>query len=258
LKARNPKLLLQGANGGKYYFLPSRQIDLSTSKGVLRINVDGTYLPKNELAILDLLYSNDWERSIYFNFTSLNSLNINLKPYLSQEGLVYKLVQEGSETGEIQVNLEKSYENLVVNANYTNLGNPEIYFNHEDYQTRMITPVKFTLNALINGYAKQGNMEKANELTMFAYENLYFDDLEPSYADIQLAGFLEGLEMNRESEKLVRRTREFFYEKIWRQLDRDETPARNDLIILQESTRLSKDQSASMKYRELVGRLKTK
>ena len=258
LKARNPKLALESASGSQYYILPSRQVDLSTSKGILHIDIEGSYLPKNELAILDLLYSNDWDRPIYFNFTSLNSLKIDLKPYLSQEGLVYKLTSKRNDTAEIPVNLAKSYENLVQNANYSNLTNPDIYFNHEDYQSRMIIPLKFTFNSLVNSYFQHKDINRANELTLFAYKNLYFDHLEPSYADIQLAGFLDRLGKNKESEKLVERTFQFFYEKIGRQLDYGEIPRGNDLVLLRESTRLLEDATISSKYLELVERLKTR
>lgn len=258
LKARNPKLAAESTSGSNYYILPSRQVDLSTSKGTLHLHVNGSYLPKNELAILDLLHSNDWDRPMYFNFTSLNSLNLNLKPYLIQEGLVYKLTPGRNDTAEIPVDLAKSYKNLVVNADYSNLSNPGVYFNHEDYHARMIVPLKFTFNSLINSYFQEGDMERAKELTLFAYENLYFDHLEPSYADIQLAGFLGSLEKNKELEELAERTFQFFYEKIRRQLDYNEVPARNDLVVLQESTRLLKDPGASIKYRELVGSFKTK
>ncbi len=257
LKAQNPQLTLKSNSGEQYYFIPSRQIDLSTSKGILHINIDGSYLLKSELAILDLLYTNDWDRPVYFNFTSLNSLNIDLRPYLSQEGLVYKLIPERSETTEIQVNLERSYENLVVNADYSNLADPEIYFNHEDYQTRMIIPLKFTFNALINSYLEQGDRERAHELTLFAYKNLYFDHLEPSYADIQLAGFMKNFQKSKEFTKLAGRTFQFFYKKINRQSDHNETPSGSDLIVLQESSRLLKDPVTSARYRELVDRLKT-
>jgi len=256
LKDENPQLLVQSSSGGEYYFLPSRQINLSTTKGMLHINVAGSYLPKSELAILDVLYSNDWSRPMYFNSTSLNSLNIDLKPYLSQEGLVYKLTPEKRATDEIQMNLGKSYENLVQGANYSNLSNSNVYFNHEDFQARMITPLKFTFNQLINGYAEKGDMEKVNELAFFAYENLYFDHLEPSYADIQLASFLDALKKTRESKKLVKRVFSFFHEKIENQLENDEMPSRNDLFVLQESSRLLEDPGSSAKYQELVIELK--
>lgn len=255
LKDKNPQIAMRTASGGNYYFLPSRMINISTSKGVLNLEIEGTYLPKSDLAILDLLYSNDWERPMYFNFTGLNSLSLNLRPYVIQEGLVYRLTPQRSASEEIPVDLEKAYENMVVRADYSNLSDPSIYFNHEDYQQRMIAPIKFNLNALINGYAERGDMQKVNELASFAYEKLYFAHLEPSYADLQLGSFFGALGKTEQSEKLMKRAFLYYREQIIAQLDADETPSRNDLLLVQESSRLLQDPDFDARYEELVGML---
>ena len=255
LKDENPQIAMKNSFGSKYFFLPSREINLSTTEGTLHIEIEGSYLPKNELAILDLLYSNGWERPIYFNFTSLNGINMNLRPYLSQEGLVYKLTPKRSVTEDVRLNLEKSYENLILNADYSNLRNQEVYFNHEDYEARMISPVKFAVNSLINSYFERGNVEKVKELTQFALENLYFNHLEPSYADIQLGIFLGTLAQTEESGKLLNRVFLYYHEKVENQLAYDETPSRNDLFLLQESSRILENPEYTKKYQALISRL---
>ena len=49
-------------------------------------------LEKKDLAILDFINSNNWERPIYFNNTSLNGTNLNFKRNVIQEGLAYRLL----------------------------------------------------------------------------------------------------------------------------------------------------------------------
>lgn len=256
LKDKHPQITVQTGAGGEYYFLPSRQLNVSTTKGTLSIAVEGAYLPKSDLAILDLLYSNNWERPMYFNFTGLNSLKIDLRPYVSQEGLVYKLTPERSATAEIPVDLERSYQNLVVQADYSNLIDPAIYFNHEDFQARMIAPLKFNFNSMISGYAERGDMEKVSELTSFAYEKFYFDHLEPSYADIQLGTLFGALGKVEEAEKLMKQVFLYYQERIIAQLEADEIPSRNDLILVQEASRLLQNPDFDKKYEELVDRLR--
>ncbi len=256
LIAKNPQLMLSGRGEEAFFYLPSRHLDIPTSKGEVEVTINGNYLPKSELAILDLISSNDWNRPIYFNFTGLNSLTMDLRRNMIQEGLVYRLNPEMNPDGEIPLDLEKSYENLMKKGDYTNLGNEAVYFNHEDYESRMIMPIKFAFNSLIKAYLDAGQHDKAKELVKFARENLYHDHLESSYADIQLAGAMKLLDMNEEASKLVHRTFEFFDGKISNQLKLDDSYAQNDLLILQEATRFLQDPQTLANYQTLVDRIK--
>lgn len=255
LKDQNPQLRLSGIDE-EYYYLPSRRIDVSTSKGDLEVNIEGRYLPKSDMAILDIIGSNDWSRPVYFNYTGLNSISIGLRPYLIQEGLVYKLSPDKNETKDIGLDLEKSHENLMHRIDYTNLEDADVYFNHEDYQARMIMPVKFAFNKLIHAYLDEGEAGKARELTQFAHKHLYYDHLESSYADIQLASLMKELGIAKEPSVLVSRTFQFFHEKISRQLNQNGTYSNNDLLILQEATRFLQDPKTLARYQELVNKVK--
>ena len=258
LKSKNPRLMIQSTAGSNYYYLPSRQLDLSTTKGALNVKVNGSYLPKSELAILDIIYSNDWDRSIYFNFTSINSLSIDLNPYMSQEGLVYKLTPNNNGSGNIEMDLDKSYENLITNVNYTNLSNPDVYFNYEDYEARMINPIKFNINSMINNYLNEGEKNKAIEISTYALEHLYFDHARPSYAEIQLAKLLIAFGNEYESNRLLFRTFEYYYHSIVYQMQLGKNPTRNDLIVLQEAIRIIKDPDKIKKYEDLINKLNSK
>ncbi|MEO9871584.1 glycosyltransferase family 117 protein [Ekhidna sp.] len=255
LKADNPQLKVKNASGDYYHFLPSKQISLTTSKGPIDFSVKANYLAKNELAILDLLYSNGWDRPIYFNYTSMNSINIDIQPYLSQEGMIYKWTPHRSSSEGTQMNLEKSYENLVKNADYSNLANEDIYFNQEDYEARMIAPIKFAFNQLIRSYLEQDNRRRAEELANFAYQKLYFEHLKPSYADVQLGHVFLLLKREKESEELINRVFLYYYDRLSLQLASAEAISRNDLLVLQESAPLLRDTNLIQKYQKLVSKL---
>ncbi|MGB0523855.1 MAG: DUF2723 domain-containing protein [Flammeovirgaceae bacterium] len=51
-----------------------------------------TSIFKNDLAILDLLATNNWERPIYFNNTSANTSNLELRNYLRVEGMAFRVM----------------------------------------------------------------------------------------------------------------------------------------------------------------------
>ncbi len=253
---QNPQLKVKTLSGDEAYYLPSRKISLKTGKGKLDITVSGSYLQKNELAILDLIYSNGWKRPVYFNFTALHSLNIELSPYLIQKGLVYKLTPEVTIEEEIRFNLEATYRHLIQNADYSNLGDSTVYFNHEDYQSRMILPLKFNVNSLIEEFIEAGNMIRAEEVTLFAYESLYHKHLEPSYADLQMGNFLKMFDRPHEAQKLVLRLFEFTYEEITFAIEMDRDPQRNDWLILQEAAMFLEDPSIAPRYDQLIKSLR--
>lgn len=250
LKSRNPKLRIQGADT-ELYFIPSRKINITTSKGSMVLTLNGSYLPKSEMAILDLIYSNEWKRPIYFNFTSINSLKIDLKPYVVQEGLVYRLTPNRHE-GEIPMDLDRAYANLIANPDFSNLADSQVYFNYEDYIARMINPLRFAVNDLITEYAKFGDQSKVEELIQYAYGRLCFEHLEPSYADIQLSRLLSSSSDQEQSQQLLRRVNDYLSEKLRNQLRLGDVPAKNDLLVLQEAVSLLNDNEANRSYMELV------
>lgn len=255
LNAGNPQLKMQSAAGNYFNYLPSRQLTLSTGGRSIEFNVEGNYLSKSEMAILDLRYSNGWERPIYFNFTAMSSLNINIQPYLSREGLIHKWTPDRHGAGEENMNLEKSYKNLVADADYSNLANPEVYFNQEDFESRMIAPIKYAFNELIRGFLAEGNTERAIELANFAYEKLYFEHLKPSYADILFASVLLGLNKKEESRRLSNRAFLYYYKQLKEHLAKGQSISRNEQIVFQESARLIRDSGLILKYEELVREL---
>ena len=49
-------------------------------------------LEKKDLAIMDVMVTNNWERPIYFNPTSLSQINMDLSPYAIMEGMTSRLI----------------------------------------------------------------------------------------------------------------------------------------------------------------------
>src|SRR5690606_40344025 len=68
------------------------------------------YVSRTELAILDILVHNNWERPIYFARTVPSDNYIGLDNYLVSEGFTYRLVPIQAATEE---NIERSEERRV-------------------------------------------------------------------------------------------------------------------------------------------------
>src|SRR6185436_9067266 len=55
-------------------------------------SLDGNYLMKNDLMILNILANNNWKRPVYFATTVGNENYLNLEPYFQLEGIAYRIV----------------------------------------------------------------------------------------------------------------------------------------------------------------------
>ena len=102
--------LVEAGNGQYYNFFPTKKMRIPVDSATVvnngtvpkawagRIvkNVDwtmnGSYVQKNHLMIIDLLAHNDWKRPIYFAASASASSYLGLAPYLQLEGLAYRLV----------------------------------------------------------------------------------------------------------------------------------------------------------------------
>ncbi|AZQ63405.1 DUF2723 domain-containing protein [Flammeovirga pectinis] len=103
------------------------------TKMAWKLKNDKTYIFKNELALLDLIASNDWERPIYFNNTSANTINMDLRSYLYLEGMTYRLLpirteSSGGEVGEVNVGV--MLDNLKKFA-FRGLQDESVYYDDE-------------------------------------------------------------------------------------------------------------------------------
>ena len=256
LKEEHPALTMASDLGDPYHILPSRKLNIKVdSDQVLRVKniplyssqevtptltfeVTKNYLEKNGLAVLDLIISNYWERPIYFNFTSMNSLSIEIKPYLVQEGLVYRLLPVNSDGKDMIIDKETSYRNLITNADYTNLRNEDANFNFEDYQARMISPVRQSLNSLAEAYLKEGDRKKAEEILLYAVDNLYMKHLMPSFSNLHTASLLRYLEKNDLAKELTLAVFDYHSAQIRNSLQAGKNPDPIDRYLLTQSAEL--------------------
>jgi len=229
LRDEHPALRMPTASGDVYSILPSRTLRVPVDKqkfqesdqkffvspdsvtDELTLTVTADYLPKNALAFLDILISNQWSRPIYFNFTSLNTFDLDLRPYMVQEGQLYHLLPIHPQREGIAINTALMYKNLVEQADYSNLADASVYFNYEDYQLRMIIPLQQTLNTLAEAFYEEGDPAMAEKVLVTAVDKLYHDHFTPSVTNLQAAHMLMALDKNELTFKLSQHVFQFYY-----------------------------------------------
>ncbi len=134
----------------------------------MRFKLKGTALEKKDLAFLDVLVTNNWERPIYLNNTSLAQLNLEMRDYVVQEGNAYRVlpVRNNRKDRETLVDIESSYRKMIKDFGYRGLDNPDLYYN-EDYRG-FIQNHRGSLNSLAEAILDQGDSARGKEVLYFS------------------------------------------------------------------------------------------
>jgi hypothetical protein len=252
LKNEKSPLRALSNTGDPYSILPSRLLTLKIKTDVparghsvgtansfasvgarteMTFRISGNFLQKNGLAVLDILTSNDWKRPVYFNYTALNTSGLNLNSHVIQEGNIYRISANRSDGDDIDMNVDMMYRNLVDQSDYSNLSDKDVYFNHEEFHNRMITPARQSLNTLADAYLQGGNAEMAGKVLDFTMGNLYYEHLLPSYTNLQMAEMLIALGREKEAIVLSSALFNYHYGRLQDDLEKGDDIARIDLAL---------------------------
>ncbi len=151
-------------------------------------NLQSRFIDKGQMMMLDLIANNNWERPIYFNYTSINSLNFDIDPYLVQEGMAYRLlpVRKPNNVRDL-VNTELMYDNMMNKMQFRGLADPKANLN-EDYRG-FIQNHRSMVTSLADAFLSEGDTTKAKEVLDFGMEKM---PAEASPYDISSVGFVQG------------------------------------------------------------------
>jgi hypothetical protein len=128
----------------------------------MTIRLKGNGLEKKDLAFLDLLATNNWERPIYVNFTSMAQLNLDLRPYAVAEGNAYRIIPVRNPNKDVDfVNTDVMYDNLINKFAYRGLDDPNVYYN-EDYRGFVLNH-RSGLNTLAEALVREATEETTLE-----------------------------------------------------------------------------------------------
>ena len=255
----NPALRVQASTGDYFTILPSRKLLLpaddtlsdrgaalaasksagdSLSLRYFALKVKGNYATKSVLAILDVMLSNQWQRPMYFNFTSLNTAGLELNGHVVQEGSVYRFDPSRTTSSDIVIDRDTMFKNLIEKADYDNLSDADVYFNYEDYALRMISPLRQSFNTLALSYRDAGDTTKALSVIKFAREKLYQKHLPPTYSNLETAEIFASLGDIDSAAALCTSLFERHLAELKWQNENNRAPDRLDLFLAEQSSRM--------------------
>ncbi len=203
----NPATKLKQANNAAY--LPKKIIKFKVDKeAVIRnkvvrpedydkivdtITIDlsnKSMLSKDELMILDLLATNNWERPVYWAITVGRDKYLNLEDYFQNEGFAYRFVPIKTKSDPQQLRFGQTatdlmYNNLMNKFKWGGMNNPDVYI--DENNRRMMTNIRNSFNRLANGLIAENKKEKAVEVIDHCFELVPMDLISPDFFAIQLA-----------------------------------------------------------------------
>lgn len=198
--SEDPQNKLQTQGGKDISYLPTKKMSVPVDSAkvlkngtvlpelanriVKAINwdLDKTYVLKNDLMVLDLLATNNWERPIYFAVTTGPESYLNLQDYFQLEGLAYRLVPIKAQPQEQQISGTRVATDIMYNNimkfSWGGMDTKGAYLD-ENIQ-RMCTNLRIQLGTLASALISEGKKDKAMKvidkcLEVMPEENVPYD-----------------------------------------------------------------------------------
>ncbi|MFC3417465.1 glycosyltransferase family 117 protein [Algoriphagus hitonicola] len=166
--SRNLILEVDSSTVAEKNIIPEEFMPLYTPQ--INLQIKGQYVTKGTLMLLDLIASNNWDRPIYFNNTSLATIGINIEDHVVMEGLTYRLlpIRKPDYVREELVNVDLAYENYMTKFAFRGMNNPDAYLD-EEYR-RFASNHRSTINSIAIALLDQDDMERAANILNYGLE----------------------------------------------------------------------------------------
>lgn len=173
------------------YILPEMTIDLK--------NKD--YLGKQELMILDMLQTNNWERPIYYAISVHRDQYVNLDPYFQQTGMTYQIVPMKVEGTVKSAHTEKMYDNVMNKFKWGGADKPGIYL--DENVMRMCKTYRIAVfSRLAYSLMMEEQEDKALEVLDKAMEALPAENVPLDYSALSIAEYYYELGQPQKAEEI--------------------------------------------------------
>ncbi|HOW39270.1 MAG TPA: DUF2723 domain-containing protein [Bacteroidales bacterium] len=160
---------------------------------------------KGDLAIMDMLSTNNWKRPVYYSTTVPSSQYKGLEKFFIQEGLAYRVVPVKTETrekGEFgMIDPHVMYDNMMNKFKWGNAGDPDVYL--DENNRRMFSNFRRVFASLSMELLAKGDTVRALEAAHRGLEIVPADKLPNDFFSIGLAEIFYLSGKKDEGDKLV-------------------------------------------------------
>ncbi len=146
------------------------QADTANIVPGIPVQVNGTQLLKDEIAILDIIASNLWERPIYFAVTARMEKLFGMQDFMQLEGLALRLVPVRSQSennvygllGSGRVNTDAMFENITTKWRWGNFDKEDTYVAHSYGPS--VQSMQFAMQRASLALLQKGENQRAVEM----------------------------------------------------------------------------------------------
>ncbi|MDA1336556.1 MAG: DUF2723 domain-containing protein [Bacteroidetes bacterium] len=135
------------------------------------------YILKNQLAVLDMIHNNNWERPIYFAVTTGPDSYMGLQEFFRLEGLAYRLVpirypesENPNAYGGVQTDL--MYDNIMEKWSWGGMDDVANGIYMDENNRRMVTNFRLQMSILAEELLKEDKPSKALDICALMLEKM--------------------------------------------------------------------------------------
>jgi hypothetical protein len=175
------------------------------------IDLPGSYIAKDHLMILDMLYNNNWKRPIYYAISVGTDKYMSLDKYFRLEGLANRIVPILSKPGGFQRGTEDTdimYENLMNKFKWGGVKLPGVYV--DENNRRMLTNMRNNFQRLAEALLNEGKKDKCLKVLDKCIEEIPASKVPYDYFSVMIARTYMNAGEKEKAIKMVRdMTKEF-------------------------------------------------
>ncbi|HSH20492.1 MAG TPA: hypothetical protein VLA03_08560, partial [Draconibacterium sp.] len=199
LGSNDERTKVQVMSGEKMDFLPTRSFHITVDKqkvlesgtvkpedaGLIvdsvKFRITKNYITKSEMAILNIIAANNWERPIYIDHSLLYSNSIFFLDYLQFEGLAYRFVPIETKGGGMsrgRIDADILYDNVMDKFVWGNVNDPDVYLDEYNKKAVNITQARYMFSRLAQALMEKRDSTRATEVLDKLFE-IYPDNKIP-------------------------------------------------------------------------------
>ncbi len=199
LKDDNPRTKLRMNSGDLLDYLPSRRFYIPVDKqkvletgtvqpedaglitDTIQFRIDKNYLSKSEIAVLNMVAANNWDRPVYIDHSLLHTGHIFFTDWLQFEGLAYRLVPIKTTAGSSfpgHINTNVLYKNVMEKFVWGNVNDPDIYLDDYNKKELKIIQARQMFALLAEALNNEGKNKQAEKVIDRMFE-LFPDEKMP-------------------------------------------------------------------------------
>jgi len=197
------------------------------------IDIPGSYITKDQLMILDMLYNNNWKRPIYYAISVGTEKYMSLDKYFRLEGLAYRIVPILSKQNGYQKGYEETdimYDNFMNKFRWGNIKMKNVYV--DENNRRMYTNMRNNFQRLAEALLHEGKKDKCIAVLDKCIEEIPADKVPYDYFSLQIARlYVEVGQVEKANKLLKGLSKEFTDElKYYFAFDKSTVKGFDDLI----------------------------